>query len=55
MDLRIYWTDSAKSELKNIFECYKENASLAVARKIVKRITEETLIMYSQPEKENFL
>lgn len=49
MELKIYWTDFAKSELKNIFEYYKENASLTVARKIIKGIVEDTLKLSSQP------
>lgn len=49
MELKIYWTDFAKSELKTIFEYYKENASLTVARKIVKGIAEDTLKLSSQP------
>jgi plasmid stabilization system protein ParE len=32
MELKIYWTDFAKSELKKIFEHLKENASLRIAK-----------------------
>jgi hypothetical protein len=28
MELEVYWTDFSKKELKNIFDYYKENASL---------------------------
>lgn len=30
MELKIYWTDFAKTELKKIFDYYKKEASLAV-------------------------
>jgi len=49
MELRINWTDFAKKELKNIFDYYKENAGLNVARKIVIDITRESLKLQKQP------
>ena len=41
MELEIYWTDFSKKELKNIFDYYKEEASLNVARNLVLGITKE--------------
>jgi plasmid stabilization system protein ParE len=49
MELNIYWTDFAKKELQNIFDYYKENASLNVARKLVIGITKETIKLQKQP------
>jgi plasmid stabilization system protein ParE len=49
MELKIYWTDFSKKELQNIFNYYKENASLNVARKLVIGITKETLKLKKQP------
>jgi plasmid stabilization system protein ParE len=49
MELRIYWTDFAKNELKNIFDYYKKEASLNVARKLVLGITKETQKLKAQP------
>lgn len=43
MELKIYWTDFAKAELKKIFDYYKKEASLTVAKKLVVGITRETL------------
>ncbi len=48
MDLKINWTDFSKKELKNIFEYYKEKASLIVARKLVTSIAKETLKLKKQ-------
>ncbi|WP_230406398.1 hypothetical protein [Flavobacterium fluviale] len=43
MELKIYWTDFAKAELKKIFDFYKKEASVTVAKKLVVGITRETL------------
>ncbi|MET3025527.1 type II toxin-antitoxin system RelE/ParE family toxin [Flavobacterium sp. UW10123] len=49
MELKIYWTDFAKTELKKIFDYYKKEASLTVAKKIVLGITKETLKLKPKP------
>ena len=49
MELEIYWTDFSKKELKNIFNYYKENASLKVARSLVIGITKEATKLKKQP------
>ena len=49
MELEIYWTDFSKKELKNIFDYYKEKASLNVARNLVIGITKETTKLRKQP------
>ncbi len=50
MELKIYWTDFSKNELKKIFYYYKENASFQIAKNLVLGIEKETLILKSQPE-----
>jgi len=35
MELKIFWTDFSKNELKKIFSYYKENASLRVAKNLI--------------------
>jgi plasmid stabilization system protein ParE len=50
MELKIYWTDFAKSELKQIFKHLKENASLRVAKNENKKIVQSTLRLRKQPE-----
>jgi len=50
MELKIYWTDFSKKELKRIFDYYKENATLKIARNLAIGITRETLKLKKQPE-----
>lgn len=49
MELKIYWTDFSKKQLKNIFDFYKKEASLNVARNLVIGITKETIKLKAQP------
>lgn len=49
MELKIYWTDFSKTQLRDIFEYYKENASLKVAKNITTGIAKETLKLKKQP------
>ena len=35
MELRVFWTDTARFQLEDIFYYYKDKASLRVARKQV--------------------
>jgi plasmid stabilization system protein ParE len=49
MELEIFWTDFSKKELKNIFDYYKEKASLNVAKTIVIGITTEAKQLIKQP------
>jgi plasmid stabilization system protein ParE len=50
MEINIYWTDFSKKELQNIFEYYKENVSLKVAKSLTIGIAKETLKLKKQPE-----
>jgi len=50
MELKIYWTDFAKSGLKKIFNHLKENASLRIAKNENKKIVQSTLRLRNQPE-----
>ncbi|WP_445452929.1 type II toxin-antitoxin system RelE/ParE family toxin [Flavobacterium sp. 25HG05S-40] len=49
MELEIYWTDFSKKELKNIFNYYKEEASVNVARNLVLGITKEAAKLEKHP------
>jgi len=42
MELRVYWTEFAKTELKKIFDYHNENVSLGIARQITTQIVEKT-------------
>lgn len=50
MELKIYWTGFSKKELQKIFEYYKENANLKVAKRLTIGIAKETLKLKNQPE-----
>ena len=49
MALKIYWTDFSKNKLRSIFDYYKENASLGIAKRLVNGITQEVIKLQNQP------
>src|SRR5690606_37966959 len=49
MELKIYWTNFAKTELQSIFLYHKLNASLAVAKRLVSDIVKESQKLSKQP------
>ncbi|WP_140939156.1 type II toxin-antitoxin system RelE/ParE family toxin [Sphingobacterium lumbrici] len=50
MGLKVYWTDFAKNELKNIFNYHKEKVSLKIARQITTQIAESAKNLSNFPE-----
>jgi len=50
MELKIFWTDFAKAELKNNFNYLKENASLRIAKSENRKIVLETFRLKKLPE-----
>ncbi len=50
MELKIFWTDFAKIQLRNIYDYYRENASVRIAKKLVQEIARHTLILKNQPK-----
>lgn len=49
MELEIYWTDFSKQELKNIFDYYKEKATIKVAKSLVTGIIKDTAKLKKRP------
>ena len=49
MELRVFWTDTARFQLEDIFNYYKEKASLEVARKLIKQIIDRTIELEKNP------
>ena len=49
MELNIYWTDFAKSELQKIYIYYKNTANVKTAKKIIINITSKVKILIKQP------
>ncbi len=58
MELNLFWTDFSQKELKKIYEYYRENAGVQVAKNLVDGIYNETLKLKVQPrigQEEEFL
>lgn len=47
--MKVFWTDFAKKELRNIFAYYSENTNKSVATKLVINIVNETKRLSTQP------
>jgi len=50
MELRVFWTDTARFQLEDIFHYYKDEASIRVARKLVKGIIARTIQLEKNPK-----
>lgn len=50
MDLNIFWTDFAKSELNKIYIFYKQHASIRIAKNETIKIAKATIRLKKQPE-----
>ncbi|MGC9331283.1 MAG: type II toxin-antitoxin system RelE/ParE family toxin [Bacteroidales bacterium] len=50
MEIKVFWTKTALNNLEDIFEYYKFEASIGVARKIVKRLVKSTLKLQESPQ-----
>ena len=50
MEIKVFWTQTALNNLEDIFEYYKINASIKVARNLVKKIIETTIILQNSPK-----
>ncbi len=50
MDLRVFWTDTAINRLEDIFNYFKEQASLKIARDLVKKIIDRTIQLEKNPK-----
>lgn len=50
MELKIFWTDFSKRQLRKIFSFYLENASLRVAQKLTIGIVEKTFMLSTRPK-----
>jgi len=49
MELRVFWTDTARFQLEDIFNYYKDKASIRVAGKLVKQIIDRTIQLEKNP------
>lgn len=49
MEVRVLWTDSALSQLEDIYDYYKVKASSGIAKKLVKALIAQTIVLESNP------
>ncbi|UPT66200.1 MAG: type II toxin-antitoxin system RelE/ParE family toxin [Sphingobacteriales bacterium JAD_PAG50586_3] len=49
MDLIVSWSDKANNDLENVFDYYKIEANLRVARKLVKALVSSTIQLKYTP------
>lgn len=50
MAIKVFWTDFAKKQLRQIFNYHHDKVSLITARKIVVGVVNEAQILVSDPE-----
>jgi plasmid stabilization system protein ParE len=50
MELKLFWTEFAQRELKNIYDYYREKAGHRISKTIVDGIYSETLRLEKQPK-----
>ena len=49
MELRVFWTDTALNQLKDIFHYYKVKANQKVAKDIVSKLVNRTIQLEKNP------
>jgi plasmid stabilization system protein ParE len=49
MDLKVFWTDTALNQLRDIFDYYKLMANIKVAKSIVSKIVNRTIQLERNP------
>lgn len=49
MELRVFWTETARLQLEDIFEYYNSRAGLSTARNLVKQIIDRTIQLERNP------
>ena len=50
MELKVFWTETALNQLRDIFDYYKVKANQRVARNIVKKIVNRTIQLERNPK-----
>ena len=48
--MKVLWSDTVFSQLRDIFNYYKLNASPSIARRLVKFLIESTILLESNPK-----
>ncbi len=50
MEINVFWTETALNQLEDIFEFYKYNVSVSIAKNIVKNIVQKTILIQKSPK-----
>jgi len=50
MELKVYWTDTARFHLEDIYNYYKDKAGLKIASELVSQIIDRTLQLEKSPD-----
>jgi plasmid stabilization system protein ParE len=50
MDLKVFWTETARNQLEEINNYYRFKASIKVAQKLINQILDKALILKTQPQ-----
>ena len=50
MEIKVFWTQTALNHLEDIFEYHKYNASINIARKLVKKLVDSTIQLQKSPK-----
>ncbi len=50
MEVKVFWTQTALNHLEDIFEYHKFNASIDIARKLVKKLVDSTIRLQNTPK-----
>jgi len=46
---KIFWTDTARNQLEDIFDYYKEKASLKSSKNLIRKLIDRTLQLDKNP------
>jgi len=50
VEIKVFWTQTALNNLEDIFEYHKFKASIDIARKLVKKIVDSTILLQNSPK-----
>jgi toxin ParE1/3/4 len=50
MELKVFWTDTARYQLEDIFDYHKETAGLNIAKKLISKIIDCTIRLENYPQ-----
>jgi plasmid stabilization system protein ParE len=49
MEMKVFWTDTARNQLEDIFKYYKEKANLKTSKRLIGKILDRTIQLEKNP------